>query len=91
MPVATINDISIHYQLEGDGDETIVLINGLADDLETWAYQMDDFLAAGYRVLRFDNRGVGASSASRPDRTPAGCWPTTPRRWSTCSASPTST
>ena len=23
---------------------------------------MDDFLAAGYRVLRFDNRGIGASS-----------------------------
>ncbi|HEX3488738.1 MAG TPA: alpha/beta hydrolase [Streptosporangiaceae bacterium] len=62
MPVATINDISINYQLEGDGDETIVLINGLADDLETWAYQVDDFLAAGYRVLRLDNRGIGASS-----------------------------
>ena len=62
MPVATINDISIHYQLEGEGDETIVLINGLADDLETWAFQMDDFLAAGYRVLRFDNRGIGATS-----------------------------
>ena len=62
MAVATINDISINYKLEGDGDETIVLINGLADDLETWAYQVDDFLAAGYRVLRFDNRGIGASS-----------------------------
>jgi 3-oxoadipate enol-lactonase len=62
MPVATINDIDLHYKLEGDGRETIVLINGLADDLETWAFQMDDFLAAGYRVLRFDNRGIGASS-----------------------------
>ena len=46
MPVATINDIDIHYKLEGDGDETIVLINGLADDLETWALQVDDFLGA---------------------------------------------
>jgi 3-oxoadipate enol-lactonase len=62
MAVATINDISINYKLEGDGDEAIVLINGLADDLETWAYQVDDFLAAGYRVLRLDNRGIGASS-----------------------------
>jgi 3-oxoadipate enol-lactonase len=61
MPVATINDLDLHYQLEGDGDETIVLINGLADDLATWAFQMDDFLSAGYRVLRFDNRGIGAS------------------------------
>ena len=62
MPVATVNDIELNYKLEGDGEETIVLINGLADDLETWAGQMDDFLTAGHRVLRFDNRGIGASS-----------------------------
>jgi 3-oxoadipate enol-lactonase len=62
MPVAKINDIEVNYKLEGEGPETIVLINGLADDLETWAFQAGDFLAAGYRVLRFDNRGIGASS-----------------------------
>jgi pimeloyl-ACP methyl ester carboxylesterase len=62
MPIARVNDIELHYKLEGDGEETIVLINGLADDLETWELQMGDFLTAGYRVLRFDNRGVGASS-----------------------------
>lgn len=63
MPVAAVNGIDINYRLEGpDGAGTIVLINGLADDLETWVFQMDDLLAAGYRVLRFDNRGVGASS-----------------------------
>ena len=44
------------------GPETVVLVNGLADDLETWVYQADDLLAAGYRVLRFDNRGVGQTS-----------------------------
>jgi 3-oxoadipate enol-lactonase len=62
MAVATINDLTVHYQLDGAGDETIVLLNGLADDLETWAFQVEDFVAAGYRVLRFDNRGVGATS-----------------------------
>ena len=62
MPVARINDIEVNYKLEGDGAETIVLINGLADDLETWVFQVEDLLAAGYRVLRFDNRGIGASS-----------------------------
>jgi 3-oxoadipate enol-lactonase len=61
MPVATIDGRTVHYRLEGAGNETIVLVNGLADDLETWAFQMDDFLAAGYRVLRFDNRGVGGT------------------------------
>jgi pimeloyl-ACP methyl ester carboxylesterase len=62
MPVARVNDIELNYMLEGDGEDTIVLINGLADDHQTWVLQMDDFLAAGYRVLRFDNRGIGASS-----------------------------
>jgi 3-oxoadipate enol-lactonase len=62
MPVATVNDIELNYLLEGDGEETIVLVNGLADDHQTWVLQMEDFLAEGYRVLRFDNRGIGASS-----------------------------
>jgi 3-oxoadipate enol-lactonase len=62
MPVARVNDIELNYKLEGEGEETIVLVNGLADDLETWVLQVDDFLAEGYRVLRFDNRGIGASA-----------------------------
>lgn len=65
MPIATANGIRLHYALEGEGPETIVMVNGLADDLETWAYQAEDFLAAGYRLLRFDNRGVGQSD--KPD------------------------
>lgn len=62
MPTAIVNGIDVNYRLEGDGPETIVLVNGLADDLDTWVLQVDEFLAAGYRVLRFDNRGIGASS-----------------------------
>lgn len=62
MPTATVNGTELNYRLEGDGEQTLVLVNGLADDLETWVLQMDDLLAAGYRVLRFDNRGVGESA-----------------------------
>lgn len=62
MPVAHVNDIDLAYSLEGGGDRTVVLVNGLADDLGTWADQVPDLVAAGYRVLTFDNRGVGASS-----------------------------
>src|SRR5690348_18215730 len=62
MPIANVNGTELNYRLEGEGPKTIVLINGLADDLETWVLQMDDLLAEGYRVLRFDNRGIGASS-----------------------------
>ncbi len=62
MPTATVNGINLNYKLEGPDDaETIVLINGLADDLESWGLQVPAFLEAGYRVLSFDNRGIGTS------------------------------
>jgi 3-oxoadipate enol-lactonase len=62
MPLVSANGIDINYRDEGTGRETIVLVNGLSDDLETWSYQVPAFLEAGYRVIRFDNRGVGESS-----------------------------
>src|SRR5262245_59273106 len=62
MPMTKADGVDINYELEGKGPETIVLVNGLADDITTWFGQVPDFLAAGYRVLRFDNRGIGKSS-----------------------------
>jgi 3-oxoadipate enol-lactonase len=62
MPTVSVGDIDINYVLEGDGRETVVLVNGLADDLTTWDFQVPALLAAGYRVLRFDNRGIGSTS-----------------------------
>ncbi|MDX6567814.1 MAG: hypothetical protein QOH15_392, partial [Gaiellales bacterium] len=61
MSTADVNGISINYRLEGDGQETVVLVNGLADDLESWGYQTPALVEAGFRVLTFDNRGVGES------------------------------
>ncbi len=61
MSTADVNGITINYKLEGDGPETVVLVNGLADDLESWGYQTPALVAAGFRVLSFDNRGVGES------------------------------
>lgn len=61
MSTAHVNGISINYSLEGEGPETVVLVNGLADDLESWGYQTPALLEAGFRGLSFDNRGVGAS------------------------------
>ena len=55
------NGIGIHYRIAGAGQQTLVLINGVGDDLDGWANQVDDFVAAGLRVISFDNRGVGRS------------------------------
>jgi 3-oxoadipate enol-lactonase len=53
--------IDIHYQVAGNGPETILLVNGVGDDLMAWPNQIPDLLASGLRVVTFDNRGVGRS------------------------------
>jgi 3-oxoadipate enol-lactonase len=63
MPTANVNGVTLNYELTGEGAETIVLINGLADDVESWGFQVPDFVDAGYRVLTIDNRGIGKSDA----------------------------
>ena len=63
MPTVDANGITINYLLEGTGNgDLVVLVNGLADDLTTWDYQVPALLEAGYQVLRYDNRGIGKSS-----------------------------
>jgi 3-oxoadipate enol-lactonase len=57
------NGIDIHYRIAGDGASTLVLINGVGDDLDGWVNQVDDFVRAGLRVVSYDNRGVGRSGA----------------------------
>ena len=53
---------ALAYRVDGDGPETLVLVNGLADTKETWELQLPDF-AERYRVVSYDNRGVGESSS----------------------------
>lgn len=63
MENAKVNSISINYLLEGPSTgDLVVLINGLADDLKTWDYQIPALHSAGYQTLRYDNRGIGESS-----------------------------
>ena len=60
--LARAADADLYYQVEGTGPETLVLVNGVGDPLEGWANKLEAFLAAGLRVVSFDNRGVGRSS-----------------------------
>jgi 3-oxoadipate enol-lactonase len=62
MPLVHANGLDIHYRISGDGAENLLLVNGVGDDLEGWVMQVDAFVAAGLRVVTFDNRGVGQSS-----------------------------
>ena len=60
MPTIRANGLDLAYQIDGDGPETLVLVNGLADDKESWEAQIPAF-SERYRVISFDNRGIGES------------------------------
>ncbi|MBI3636804.1 MAG: alpha/beta fold hydrolase [Candidatus Rokubacteria bacterium] len=58
-----VNDIDLYYEESGAGDP-LVLIMGLSGDHLAWGFQVPAF-AERYRVIAFDNRGVGQSG--QPD------------------------
>ncbi|MBB5913205.1 pimeloyl-ACP methyl ester carboxylesterase [Nocardia transvalensis] len=74
MPLATVNGISLNYQVKGDRAKgtdikgaapLIVLIMGTGSPGRVWElHQVPALLAAGYRVCTFDNRGIAPSSES---------------------------
>ncbi|KAK6428510.1 hypothetical protein LTR95_015344 [Oleoguttula sp. CCFEE 5521] len=64
MPFASISSLEVHYQISGENSHPwLVLINGLADDVSTWDPQIPAFTGAGYRVLTYDNRGIGQTTS----------------------------
>lgn len=64
MPTITTDDgQTIHYRLEGDAERPVLLFsNSLGTDLSMWDGNMPAALAR-FRVLRYDSRGHGGSSA----------------------------
>ena len=62
MPFAPVNQISLHYQLEGQESLPVVMLcNSLGSTLEMWEPQMSPLLTR-FRVLRYDTRGHGLSA-----------------------------
>src|ERR1700687_458560 len=61
MPTIRANGIQLFYEACGSG-ELLLLIPGFACDHSIWS-QVVPSLASQYRVVSFDNRGVGQSSA----------------------------
>jgi pimeloyl-ACP methyl ester carboxylesterase len=61
MPTARVNGSELFYQTQGSGDP-LLLIAGFACDQTIWSLVLPA-LAARHRVIVFDNRGVGRSSA----------------------------
>lgn len=64
MPYADLNDVRLHYALDGDPQQPVLILsNSLGTTLDMWAPQLAR-LSARYRVLRYDTRGHGQSSVT---------------------------
>ena len=61
MTLASVGDVELYYEEYGAGPP-VVLIHGLAGDSSAWQAQIER-LEPNYRVIAFDNRGAGRSSA----------------------------
>ena len=60
MPVAKVGDVNINYAVQGEGD-WLVLVGGYASgNWQAWGSQLTGF-AKHFKVLAFDNRGIGES------------------------------
>lgn len=60
MPVFNVNGINLAYETHGSG-EPLVLISGIGYDRWQW-HKMAPGLAEHFRVIVFDNRGVGQTA-----------------------------
>jgi pimeloyl-ACP methyl ester carboxylesterase len=59
MASVQANGITIEYDIHGEGDP-LLLVMGLGGQLTDWtADVVDEFVARGFRVIRYDNRDVG--------------------------------
>jgi 3-oxoadipate enol-lactonase len=64
MPFANLKDARLHYDLSGlDNAPVLVLSNSLGADFSMWNPQLPAF-SKTFRLLRYDTRGHGQSSAT---------------------------
>jgi len=60
MPTVKVDDLEIYYETHGEGPP-LLLVAGLASDSQSWQPVLDT-LAADFKVIVFDNRGVGRTT-----------------------------
>lgn len=60
MAKVSLGNIQLAYEVNGEGDP-LLLIGGFTMVKEAWAYQVEG-LSRKFRVITFDNRGVGDST-----------------------------
>lgn len=66
MEYARVGDLNMCYGVRGEG-HPLVLISGMATNMDWWEPEFIDTLAERYRVLVFDNRGAGRTETPEED------------------------
>jgi pimeloyl-ACP methyl ester carboxylesterase len=69
VPFAELEERRVYYEEHGEGDP-VLLINGLGADHTTWGLQTE-FFRDHFRVIVFDNPGVGQTEGPRGPYTSA--------------------
>ncbi len=69
MPITKAGDININYSIKGEG-EPLVMIMGYGSGMEGWIAQVP-FFSKRFKVITFDNRGVGKSDKPKGPYTTA--------------------
>jgi pimeloyl-ACP methyl ester carboxylesterase len=65
--VKAANEIEYSYRDVGEGDIPLVLLQHFRGNLDNWDPALVDALAAGRRVVAFNNVGVASTSGSTPN------------------------
>jgi pimeloyl-ACP methyl ester carboxylesterase len=64
------NGVDYAYRESGAGTIPLVLLQHFRGNLDNWDPALIDALAAGRRIVTFDNSGVGGSTGTTPDSVP---------------------
>ena len=65
MPKIQSNNITLYYQIKGNGYPIFLISGANGDHQSVWPPSVVDALAKHFQVIQFDNRGVGQSD--QPD------------------------
>jgi 3-oxoadipate enol-lactonase len=63
MELFNVRGVSIASEVQGEGNELIVLLHGVGADKSCWKYQVPFFASQGFKVAALDMRGTGDSQA----------------------------
>ena len=62
MPVTNANGINQHYELTGNGNQTVVWIHGIGGSLNYWTEDLPKF--SNFQHLTYDVRGMGETEGT---------------------------